>query len=800
METASYHFKLKSHPGRLLCEHCRGVWENAQKQLDLCSFNFAPFSQNEIKEVQKIACLLHDFGKATPWFQRYINNLQGQFTSNENSLRQHGLISAFITFGIINEKFPEKIFLSVLGFIIVRKHHGDLESYRNLLTVSDQEYEICNRQLEKIDYSEFREIVRDYELADYINKEFLSQVISEVRTGKFRRFRQAKSLSNTFDINYYFVVNFLYSLLTNADKTDAIFQTVMYRDAPILKSNDVVNFKKTLSQNSDKFINKVREAIFEEVNNTLENYADSSRIYSINTPTGSGKTITALFAALKLREKYNLSRIIYCLPYTSIIDQNYAVINEIRDFAKLPDESDILLKHHHLADIHYHHRTDDYLEKNYSSDEALHLIEGWESRIIVTTFVQFILSLISNQNAALRKFHKFSNSVIILDEIQTIPHEYWSLIKTTLEKTAELLNSRIILVTATMPLIFSEEKQEIKELVPFKTELFQKLSRIELDVSHCNQGNMSWETFCSMVKSIAQDNANKDILVVLNTISSARELFNYINETNIAQQKEYLSSHVVPKERLKRIESIRKRDRNKPALVISTQLVEAGVDIDFDIVIRDFAPLDSIFQTCGRCNRENRQGVKGRVILMSILDSNNRRPSQKIYDRFLLEKTKKVLENKEIVQESEFYHIALAYYLEVKGDQTQQVSEDILAAMKSLEYTDNEGKVFTDKLKLIDEDFRKSVFVELDENATRVWQNYLRTLRLEDNFEKRAVLKQARRFLADYIINIPQKCLQDEPEYGIYHLKQSEVGKYYDKTVGFDPNCNLPKESTTLCY
>jgi len=264
-----YCFKLKSHPDRLLHEHIAGVWRNAERQWAECSYNFPSCSANDLRKTLQVSALFHDFGKATPWFQKYITNLEGKFTANERCLRQHGLISAFMTFGILIEMIPNNLFLPAVGFLIVRRHHGDLESYQNLLTITEEEYMTCDQQSDCIFYEEYREIVKEYGLADYVNINFLKTVIDAVKTGKFRRFRAAKNLSKGFTIEHYFVTNLLYSLLTNADKTDAIFQTEIILDSPTLTSKDVHNYKTTLADTQARTINQIRNTIYHNVNSAI---------------------------------------------------------------------------------------------------------------------------------------------------------------------------------------------------------------------------------------------------------------------------------------------------------------------------------------------------------------------------------------------------------------------------------------------------------------------------------------------------------------------------------------------------
>lgn len=761
---------LKSHPDRLLNDHLQGVQKKALQLFDSLTFDLPKFNRDDLREVISVASLIHDFGKGTSYFQDYIKNPDNPSTPESRQKRSHGLISAIKAFQVLTEKFGEDSILPVFGFIIVRRHHGNLENYRSLLTITDSDLKNCEIQANDMGFNEFTNF-------------------------QYRSLRAFRRRDRAFNIEHYFALNLLYSILLQADKTDAILQDDILVQPLSLKSKDVNQFKNGFENDSANPIDNIRENAFSSIEKVIETINNDDRILSINIPTGSGKTITSLNAALKLCEKLIHSHIVYCLPFTSVIDQNYQVFNDIRKAANLPDDSGILLKHHHLTDIFYKSVDDVNAVKEYSPNKALHLIEGWESHITVTTFVQLMYSLISFKNSSLRKFNRFGNAVIILDEIQTIPHEYWNLVKTILYRTAEWLNTRIILVTATMPLIFSEEDNEIKELVVGKEKMFLSLNRIELDVTNLKKEKMEWEEFCESAMDLVDENSTKDILFVMNTIRSAKELYEIFADI-YSHQLMFLSSHIIPKERLKRIEDIKNRNNDKPILVVSTQLVEAGVDIDLDIVVRDFAPLDSIFQTCGRCNRESRNGVKGKVILYSLKDSNSWTPSG-VYKSFLKKKTMKVLKNKTIIPESEFYQLAFDYFNEIKIGGSQSKSNDILEKIEKLKYKDGEHKI---EMKLIDNDYSSSVFVEKCDNAKKVWQKYKDVQEMENGFEKNVALKQTRRNLSEYIINIPNKCLPIEYDTGIYQLRHDSVSEYYDEETGFKLDSELPPEQSSAIF
>ncbi|MEK0350387.1 MAG: CRISPR-associated helicase Cas3', partial [Nitrosopumilus sp.] len=788
--TISYHYKLKSHPDRFLQEHLLGVHHRAISLFDKLTFNFPNFNRDELKEVISVAALFHDFGKATIYFQDYLSNPEKPSTEDSRKKRSHGLVSALLTFGILKEKLPDSLILQLLGLIIVRRHHGNLKDFNHLVLFNEGDLKNVIVQVENLDFLEYQNIVKYKGYDKFVNKDF---VLQSVQYFKPRTPREIKRLSRKFTLEHYFVLNLLYSILLQADKTDAILKDGKVTDSKILHSDDVNYFKSGLENNPENPIDAIRESAFISVEETIKYLDVSDRILSINIPTGSGKTISSLNAALKLCEKFDHDHVVYCLPFTSVIDQNFKVFDEIRKSANLPDDTGILLKHHHLTDIFYQSVEDENAVKEYSPNEALHLIEGWESKITVTTFVQLIYSLISYKNSSLRKFNRFSNAVIILDEIQSIPHEYWDLVKIMLSKMAIWLNSKIILVTATMPLIFSEQENEIKELVSGKEKMFKTLNRIELDVSNLDKEKMDWESFCNSAVKLVSENPTKDILFVMNTIRTTRELYEKFSNKKNTHQLEFLSSHIIPKHRLTRITNIKDKKHNKPVLVISTQLVEAGVDIDLDIVVRDFAPLDNIFQTCGRCNRESRDGVKGKVILYSLKDSNSWTPSG-IYKDFLKQKTMKVLKGKEIIPESEFYDLANQYFNEIKIGGSQSPSVKILEKIERLKYKDGDEKI---EMKLIDDDFSSSIYVELDNSAKQIWKNYQKTLEMENGFDKNVALKQARRNLGEYVINIPKKCLPNEQNNGIYHLRKNCVLEYYNEVTGFNIDSELPPEQSS---
>ena len=492
------------------------------------------------------------------------------------------------------------------------------------------------------------------------------------------------------------------------------------------------------------------------------------------------------------------------MPFLSIIDQNYGVFDgvifpkeDIESETSKPSDnpcedsedaikskvahkdSRLLLKHHHLADVSY--ETDN---EEYESDKSLLLLEGWNSEIIVTTFWQLFNTLFSNRNKQLRKFNKLANAIIILDEVQAVPHRYWQLIHDALTLLCDKFNSYVILITATQPLIFEEGKGEIQEIAERKEEYFRGLDRI--DLMPMVEKALILDEFKVILKKELEEWRDKDFLIVLNTINSSKNIFGYVSGLNLENTKMcYLSTGVVPKERLKRINQIKeaKGSAGPRKVIVSTQLIEAGVDIDADRVYRDFAPLDSINQIAGRCNRGSSKKEKG-VVSVFILKDDRNEFYKYIYDPFLIDKTLEILRLKQgPIKESEFLELNNRYFKAVKRGMGEKDSKDSLDCITGLAFKD-----LSEKFKLIEDDFPTvNVFVELDETAEKIWKEYLDIRHEMNNLERTKRYLKIKKCFSDYLISAPKKftgpLVMDDSNIG--HISRVELDNFYDKETGF---------------
>lgn len=563
-------------------------------------------------------------------------------------------------------------------------------------------------------------------------------------------------------------MNLLYSILLDADKSDAVLGNINYLNQRYTLSSNLVDVYKSKTSFQKSSLNHLREIAYKEVFHKPIN--PEQKIYSINLPTGLGKTLIAFSFALKLRSSLGEKhRIIYALPFLSIIDQNSQVFESVLKENNINPGSNILLKHHHLSELYYKPSDD----TDFESDEAKILIEGWNAEIIVTTFMQLFYALISNQNRNLRKFHKVANSIIILDEIQTIPIKYWSLLRNLFLELVQRFNAYIILVTATEPLIF--KKDELTCLVN-KEKYFNHLNRIT--IKPLIKQDITVEELAYTINI----EGNKSYLFILNTISAAKSFFSIISKMGF--QAALLSTHIIPKERLKRIKQIK---ANNYSIVISTQLVEAGVDIDFDVVVRDFAPFDSIIQAAGRCNRND--NLKGKVYVVSLKDYNDRLYSSYIYDPVLIEITRKILNNYDEIKEKDLLQLTYEYYQEVNRKKSQNISSVILNSIKELKYDsyDDKDKLSISEFKLIEEDFPKiDVFVEIDDEATAIWKNYLDLKYINDLFERKKYFDSLKPGFYQHVISIPKNA-PNRPDFvgELGYVSKDRLNEYYNLQTGY---------------
>src|SRR5579875_529747 len=692
-----------------------------------------PFDLNSLCKLAEIMGACHDAAKCTSYFQEYIRS-DGK--RNLGQLKAHSPLSALYTFKVATEILPNDPSSSILaayGALAVLAHHGRFDS----------------------------PVRSETKLKDFRNA--ISYIL--------KRENSTPSISN------YFAINLLFSSLIDADRFHAaelkIPQRVTLKVDRVLSYVNQISKEAELAPEVSPKTREIRNKLFSMLRSKAESCETKPSIYSITAPTGAGKTLAALYFALKLRERMRGDtsrepRIIYVAPFLSILDQNFQVIQKA--IGNPPQQSNLILLHHHLCELSYNIDSQSFEKESFSTSQSELLIEGWNSEIVVTTAIQFFYTILGRSASELRKFHNLTNSIVILDEVQNLQERYWGLIRSALLYLNKFFKMTFILMTATQPLIFKEG--EIIELVDDYESLFiSPNSYLEKNLLP-----MSLEDFITQFKQLVTSRPQNSILVIMNTIDAARQL--YERSSNLNRQFEYLSAEVIPKERKIRIQRIKDLlKRKEPLVVISTQLIEAGIDFDFDIVLRDMAPCDSLIQSAGRCNRNGTKMTLESPTYVFQLD-NNGLLCRRIYGNFVIEKSLEALA--EWDGRGSIETLAKSYYRLVNTGRSTVTEDRILSGIGSLNYES------LDEFQPIEELPKISVFVEVDQEAQDIWKEYLDTWNDRSGKEAREKYLKLRASLNDYIINVQEGYALALPQnYGFRYVSHDNLRYQYDTVTGF---------------
>jgi len=813
MESTSFSFELKSHPSKLLIHHLKNVADFSRAMVTSTDI----VNGNVLADIAYLIGISHDFGKSTSFFQQWLKE------EKRTNLAHHSFLSAFFGYSIVKQYLLEKDlldkfwYLPAITWTVIAKHHGNIRNLWEEEAAQLENYNKigrANKQIENISNSCLEEVQRIYQILGDLS---ISEIIGKrdnLQNAAKDLMKDIKNLTRKGmehdQPTYYFFTLFLYSVLLDADKLDAS-DRLKIPERLNIPSDIVDKYKMMKFEKAQNVINILREKAYSEVVSSLTDLdIEEDRILSVNLPTGAGKTLTGLSFAIKLRNRIkretgSTPRIIYALPFLSIIDQNAEQIEELfktEDNRVIP--SNLFLKHHHLAEIDYKEESNGELNRE-NFNRSLLLTEGWHSEIIITTFVQIFQSLITNRNRLAKKFHNMTNSIIVLDEIQAIPSKYWSLIKTALKYLAYHFNSWIVLMTATQPFIFSPN--ETKELASSKKEYFKAFDRV---IYKFHPEKKEFDSFKNEFLQRILHEGNKSFMVILNTVGSCKEMYTFLKKELCKRYKDQnthksefldkdgicvfpsfwllnLSTHILPEHRLRRINRIRSRGPDDRVIVITTQLVEAGVDISVDIIYRDLAPLDCIVQAGGRCNR-NDNPQKGEVNVVSLTDSsgNKRQFWSYIYNSVLVNATKEVLEKyPESISESDFISSAIEdYYRHVVERTSKTESRKIIESLKKLNFSDISA------FRLIEEELKKvSVFVEVDKEAEKIRNQIEEIAITKEGFEKKLEMRKIRKKMNSYTLST---YLKDKIEFldrikgfdNYFYIKREELDQWYKKDTG----------------
>jgi len=686
----------------------------------------ASFSESTHKKT----AYFHDIGKLCKEFQNFIND------PDKSKKTTHALESALIylfnnNLEITSESFP--IFISIL------KHHGDLENINSFVNekLSDEGYISYRypRLIDKIEHiKQHTDIELDFELNEFCDIFDEENFVKSNKLGGLRN---------------YFRIKEVFSKLIFADKYEAIFRE------PYLKSefSNVDLYLNRLLELLSKKKNPLSEIRNQARNEVIDNFKNNldKKVYLIEAPTGIGKTYTALQLALEIVKTKEKNRIINALPMTSIIDQTF------EEYSKIIDNSD-LLKFHYLTYSKKYFNTDEE-EENQIRQKNDYLTTSWTlDKVIVTTFNQLFNCFYSNKNRDLIKFWTLRNSVIILDEIQTIPRILLKDISETINFIAREFNIDFILMSATIP--------AIKEFL--ETNLTcELLDNVYFSMDFNNRYLLSFNKDLDNIDLLSEEILEKSKLVnstlcVVNTKKLASDLFKQLEDNFKDEEILLLSANFIPIHRKLIIEDIKQRLDNKQKIIlISTQVIEAGVDLDFDYGFREFSPLSGIIQTAGRVNREGNKNDSKLIVTGKIGSTpyHTKDISFEEVKELLLED----IEEKDILK-------TLKKYFKIVINKTSPDTM-LIGKMENLE--------FEDVMKKFSENFMQnipsmsSIFIEVKEGLyNKIKTKHEEILeKLKSNNtnlrEKMAIkikLKELHKEISKYLIHVPEKEANYFPE------------------------------------
>lgn len=525
------------------------------------------YSIDMLKPLAAATGLAHDIGKYSEVFQERLNG---------SSIRYEHSICGAIEYDKIAKSQIEKIIFPMIEYCIAGHHTGLPDGGQRADKIDDETLygRMARRDQykDKLDYSAYQ---------NYIE-------LSLPKVDKL--FEEIIKFQNKTDMieKYAFFTRYLFSCLTDADYLDT-----EHFCKPEINRELNADFDSVENALNDKFSSFIADTPLKSARSRLQNQAYSnceeqsdSNISILNMPTGSGKTLCSLKIALqKLRaSKGSKKRIIYVIPYTSIIEQTASQFEEI--FGQYAD----ILQHH--SNYCFDDETD-----MTTMEKLKKATENWDVPFVITTSVQFFQSLYHYKSSGLRKLHNIGDSIIIFDEIHMLPAEMLQPCLRGIGYITKYLNSEAIFLSATMPdysMFFNTylSNCNITELIKDKSDFdyFRK----------CTYINLGKTDFDNILEKADKYTSS---LIIVNSRKSAREVYK-----SVSGKKYHLSTYMTPNDRSRIIEEIKTDlENNVKITVVSTSLVEAGVDFDFEVVFRQIAGFDSILQSGGRCNREGKR-------------------------------------------------------------------------------------------------------------------------------------------------------------------------------------------------
>lgn len=592
-----------------------------------------------------IVGLLHDIGKISKEFQEKI-------LSNSSRHVDHSTLGGYIILNLSNdilnnlEDGQDNIFtnsgidvLEVYDYTniliyTIMSHHGQYDQVRDskkkgyVYTSFERIDKVADEDLYKKVISLF--LGNRIDLADIFTKGFIEYV------GVIKKLMELSKDKETYDceaLGFYkgLVIRTLVSILKSADIKDTInsYETIIEEENIKELSKIIKEFERKVNEKYESFgipntpINKVRHRISNDI--LKRSKIDKNGIYKLNLPTGAGKTLLSLRYGINQLNYQNKDRFFYVTSFLSVLEQNAKEMKEVLG------NNDYILEHHSNVLDKDLVKSDDYGD-GFESIRKDYLLDNWSSPIIMTTMVQFFNTIFKGKSANLTRFKSLINSVIIIDECQSIPTEYLYMTNLSLNFLKVVFNANIVLSTATQPtnsekilrhkLSYGDMDNRNDEIIKLAKDELACFKRVNLKLYK----NISEEYTLDDIKELLLENQDKSSLIILNTKKVVKELYDILSYYYQEDDLYYLTTNLTAFDRIKKIKEIKDRlNRNEKICLVSTQLIEAGVDVDFELVIRSISGIDSIVQAMGRCNREGKRETCDTYVIN--LDSNQEKTS-----------------------------------------------------------------------------------------------------------------------------------------------------------------------------
>lgn len=545
----------------------------------------------KMRKLALLSGLYHDLGKFRLAFERYIRSNSSQKVGKIN----HSSAGAvFIYQRYYKGNGTQKLTAQLICETII-SHHG-------INDCMSAEGENCFRKrvenLEGLDYEEVINNLLDSEISLEETDCYFYTAVKEV--DEMLKITTTNKIKRSFAIGL--MGRMLLSILIDADRLDtAVF--CGDREPQDLANKALPDWtlpRKNLEKRLNAF--PIKEGIYELrrriADECLAFSGNPPGIYRLTVPTGGAKTLSSMRYAINHAGKYGKKHIFYIGPYLSILEQNSRVFKEALGMDHL------ILEHH--SNVIF-----DNCEEEMDLDIYRHLTENWDSPIIITTFVQFLNTLFSSKTSSVRRFHNLSDSVILIDEIQSLPIKMTYIFNMTMNYLSSMCGTTILLSSATQPVLDSLpvpiHMSEPAEIIRNVDSLYRQLNRVRV---FPEEEVFDTEKLCFYLDNLI--NLHKDILVILNTKKAVETVFSGLKEKisgfNETITLIHLSTNMCPQHRLNCLDQIKNRKNGERLICISTSLIEAGVDLSFSCVVRSYTGLDHIAQAAGRCNRNGEEG------------------------------------------------------------------------------------------------------------------------------------------------------------------------------------------------